>query len=74
MFGMGCQCGKPGSCPTALHTPSYTVHPDVLLQWSEKQPICLICLFKKELQNFPRKSDIKSIIFVRHLTQEMVMS
>lgn len=60
MLGRECLCGKPGSCPATLQTSSsYTVHPDVRLQWSEKQLVCFICLLKRELQNFPRKSDIK---------------
>lgn len=49
----------------ALHTLSYTARPDVLLQRSEKQPACFVCLYLKGLQNFPGKSDIKSIVFAK---------
>lgn len=44
-----------GFCLAALHSLSYTVYPDGLLQWGEKQPACLVCLLLKGLQNFPGK-------------------
>ena len=54
-----------GSCLAALHALSYMARPDVLLQWSEKQPACFVCLFLKELQILSGKSDMKSIIFAK---------
>lgn len=39
----------------ALRTLSYMACPDVLLQWSKKEPACFVCFFLKRAAEFWKK-------------------
>lgn len=69
----GVSVAKQGSCLVALHSLSYTVYPDVLLQWGEKQPACLVCLLLKGLQNFPGKKVTPGAPYMQRKAHEVVI-
>lgn len=73
--GQGVSVWQTRLLPHYLHTSSsYTGHPDVRSSGVRSNLLASSAFLKKSCRIFPGKVTLRSIIFVRHLIQEMVMS